>query len=167
MLFQHADWLALDRGTLTTREAAKRAAERTGITESRFMYILDRVPSCLTPITETIDLMYELKNEGHRIFILSNMQIESILYLEAKHSFWEIVDGRVISCRIKKIKPEIEIFDHLLKTFQINPSESIFIDDTDVNVIAAESMGIHTILFSGPQQCRSALVAKGVFQNNT
>ncbi len=67
-------------------------------------------------------------------------------------------DGIVISCRIQKVKPEIEIYEHLLTEYQLEATETIFIDDTSENLAAASSIGIQTIKFVDPPQCRQDLV---------
>jgi putative hydrolase of the HAD superfamily len=82
------------------------------------------------------------------------MQFASIAYLEETHSIWDMFDGIVISCRIQKVKPEIEIYEHLLAVHQLNAVETVFIDDMSENLVAAASIGIQTIRFLNPGQCR-------------
>ena len=67
-------------------------------------------------------------------------------------------DGIVISCRIQKVKPDIEIYQYLLNEHQLVAEETVFIDDTDVNLIAASTLGIKTIKFVSSSQCRQDLV---------
>jgi putative hydrolase of the HAD superfamily len=67
-------------------------------------------------------------------------------------------DGIVISSRIKKVKPEIEIYDYLLNEYELKAAETVFIDDTSENLVAASSMGIQTIQFVDPVKCRQGLV---------
>jgi putative hydrolase of the HAD superfamily len=86
------------------------------------------------------------------------MQFASIAYLEETHSIWDMFDGIVISCRIQKVKPEIEIYEHLLAVHQLNAVETVFIDDMSENLVAAASIGIQTIRFLNPGQCRQELV---------
>ena len=43
-IFRHADWLALDRGTLPWQEAVKRGAHRTGLSEAEVGTLLQQVP---------------------------------------------------------------------------------------------------------------------------
>ena len=67
-------------------------------------------------------------------------------------------DGIVISSRVQKVKPEIQIDKHLLDRYRLNPDETVFIDDMPDNLVAAAFMGIQTIRFINPAQCRRALV---------
>lgn len=158
---RHADWLALDRGTLLPKDAIARAAKRTGLTEPDLARFLSQVPPALVAIPGTVDLLYRLKRRGHDLFCLSNMQHASIEHLEAVYSFWEVFSGRVISSRVQLLKPEPEIYAHLLGTYRLNAGETVFIDDVDANLTAAAQFGIHTIKFQNPAQCEDELNALG------
>jgi putative hydrolase of the HAD superfamily len=157
-IFEHPDWVELDRGTLGLNQAIERGADRTGLAQQEVERLLEAVPRFLTPINETIDLIRTLTDSSHRLFVLSNMHAASIQYLEATHDIWSMFDGIVISSRIQKVKPEIEIYEHLLAVHQLKPGETIFIDDMRENLEAASSIGIQTIHFVDPAQCRRALV---------
>ena len=157
-IFEHADWVELDRGTIALDQAIVRGASRTGLPRENIEKLLNEVPRSLTPIQETIDLIRSIRDSNNRFFILSNMHIASISYLEKKHKFWDMFDGIVISSRIQKVKPEIEIYEHLLKEYMLNAAETVFIDDMGENLAAASSIGIQTIRFADPFQCRQALV---------
>lgn len=54
------------------------------------------------------------------------------------------------------IKPELGYYSHVLKSLNItDPSSAIFVDDKVVNVTAAQSFGLHGILFeSAPSVLR-------------
>lgn len=157
----HADWLALDRGTLPLEDAIARGAARTGLSASEVAGFLHRVPAALVPIPETVALLYRLKEKGHRLYCLSNMHTASIEHLERAYPFWDVFEGKVISCRIHLIKPEPAIYAHLLEQFGLNGPETLFIDDTQVNLDAAARFGIRTIRFENPAQCESQLHALG------
>jgi putative hydrolase of the HAD superfamily len=160
-IFEHADWAALDRGTLGFEEAVSRGASRTGLPDSEIERLLNQVPRSLTPFPETIELIRLVKNSDNRLFVLSNMQFASIAYLEEQHDIWDVFDGIVISCRIQKVKPEREIYEHLLSEHQLNATETVFIDDMSENLDAASLLGIQTIQFINAAQCRQDLMSLG------
>ena len=160
-IFEHNDWVELDRGTIDFDQAVVRGASRTGLPRDNIEELLSAVPRFLTPIQETIDLIYSIKDSDNQIFILSNMHVASITYLEEKHKIWDMFDGIVISSRIQLVKPEIEIYEHLLNEYGLNPADTVFIDDMSVNLEAASSIGIQTIQFQNPHQCRQRLVDLG------
>ena len=157
-ILEHPDWEELDRGTLEPDQAIERGADRTGLPQQDIERLLGAVPRFLTPIDETINLIRNLTVSNNRLYVLSNMHVASIKYLEEQHDIWNMFDGVVISSRIQKVKPEIEIYEHLLATYQLNAVDTIFIDDLQENLEAASSIGIQTIRFVDPDQCRRALV---------
>lgn len=160
-IIRHADWLALDRGTLPQQDAIVRAAKRTGLPEADVAEFLRQVPPALVAIPGTVDLLYRLKARGHTLFCLSNIHVASIDYLEKSYTFWEVFTGAVISCRLHLCKPEPAIYTYLLETYGLDSAGTVFIDDTEVNLLAAAQFGIHLVKFESPAQCESQLQALG------
>ena len=161
-IFSHADWLELDRGTLGRDEAIRRAAERTGIAPAEVTRLLQAVPPSLVPIPETVALLYRLKARAYPLYCLSNMHFASIEHLEREHAFFEVFNGKVISCRLNLCKPEPEIYKHALQTHGLKAQDTVFIDDVEVNVAAAAKLGIRTVLFRDAAQCERELRSLGV-----
>jgi putative hydrolase of the HAD superfamily len=160
-VFEHADWLELDRGTLGRDEAIRRAAQRSGIAEPDIRKLLLAVPPSLVPFPDTVDLLYRLNARGIPLYCLSNMHFASIDYLEQMHRFFEVFKGKVISCRLNLCKPEAAIYEHALKTYGLKPQETVFIDDVEKNVAAAAKLGIRTIRFQNAAQCERELRSLG------
>jgi putative hydrolase of the HAD superfamily len=161
-VFAHPDWLELDRGTLLREDAIRRAVQRSGIPEADITRLLHAVPPSLTVFPETVELMRRLKRKGHPLYCLSNMHFASIEHLEKTETFWDVFDGRVISCRLKLCKPEAGIYEHLLRTYGLEPKATVFIDDVQKNLDAAAKLGIRTLLFRNAAQCERELRALGV-----
>jgi len=162
-IINHDDWVDLDRGTLSEGEAIERGSIRTGIPESDVRRFMKAVPLFLTPIEKSVQLIRELKSNDNKLYVLSNMHIASITHLEKEYSFWDFFDGKVISCRIHKVKPDSNIYQYLLDEYQLNAKNTVFIDDTDINLIAAADHDMKTIKFENPDQCRRELVELGCF----
>lgn len=156
-IFDHSDWVELDRGGIGLEQAIDRGAARTGLPAEDIERLLGAVPRFLTPIEETVELIHELSSTRNRLFVLSNMHLASIAYLEQRHTFWDVFDGIVISSRIKMVKPEIQIYEHLLNRYQLKPGDTVFIDDLQENLAAASSIGIQAIRFTNSAKCRRAL----------
>ena len=157
----HADWVELDRGTLSLDQAIARGTSRTGLPREEVEKLFNAVPQSLTPIEETIDLIRTIRGLNNRLFVLSNMHAASISYLEKRHKIWNLFDGVVISSRIQKVKPEIEIYEYLLTVHRLNAAETVFIDDMSENLAGASQVGIQTIRFVDADQCRKDLMSLG------
>lgn len=103
---------------------------------------------------ERIELILELKKK-YRIFMLSNTNSIHMIwmnnYLRDKfkfNSYKEIFEKAYFSFELGMRKPDAEIFDFVLKDSGLNPSETLFIEDTLKNIDAAEKVGIKTLLVS-------------------
>ena len=162
-IFEHSDWIELDRGSITLGQAIVRGTSRTGLPRGDIEKLFKAVPQSLTPIDETIELIREIRGSNNSFFVLSNMHAASISYLEKTYKIWSLFDGIVISSRIQMVKPEIEIYRHLLATYALNAAETVFIDDMSENLAAASKVGINTIKFLDADQCRQALMNLGCF----
>ena len=161
-LFEHPDWLELDRGTLGREAAITRAARRSGISVSDMKRLMHAVPPSLTVFPETVALLRRLKAKGYPLYCLSNMHFASIEHLEEKEKFWDVFQGRVISCRLNLCKPEPAIYEHLLRAFGLQARETIFIDDVQKNLDAAAKVGIRILKFENAAQCERELRALGL-----
>ena len=157
-IFDHPDWVELDRGTLDVERAIDRGALRTKLPRPEISKLMSEVPRSHTPIHESMHLLRSIRDTDNKFFILSNMQFPSIEHLERVSSIWSMFDGIVISCRIRKVKPDIEIYQYLLNEHRLVAEETVFIDDTDVNLVAASTLGIKTIKFVSASLCRQDLV---------
>ena len=160
-IFNHPDWDELDRGTLLYPEATLRAVEWTGLPASSISQLFRQVPLALVGLPETVALLRRLKAKGHRLFYLSNMHVASIDYLEKTHTFWDVFEGGVISCRVHFIKPEPEIYACLVTWYGLRKAQTIFIDDLTANLEPAARMGIKTFQFHNPLQCQQQLERLG------
>lgn len=160
-VFGHEDWVALDRGTLELSRAVLRCMSRTGLPREDIERLFGEVPGSLTPIPGTFELIRAAKHAGNSLYVLSNMHTPSMTHLEASHDIWHLFDGVVISCRVNRVKPEREIYEHLLEEYRLDASDTVFIDDTKDNLVAASRLGIQTIGFVDASQCREELVRRG------
>ena len=143
----HPDWLELDRGTFCEQEAAWNIAQRSDLSESGIRKVFDTVRESFTVIDDSIEQLAYLTNCGIPCYALSNMSIENYNYLELTHNFFELFEGVVISGYEKMIKPELKIFQLISNRFHLNPEDTLFIDDSVTNCLAAEKVGFQTIHF--------------------
>ena len=98
------------------------------------------------PVRPTEELIGRLKEAGYRLYVLSNMSREFIDYLRT-FPVYGLFDGEVVSCEEGVVKPEPQIYELLLRRFDLDPAETLFIDDRGINLEAASAFGIHTQRF--------------------
>ena len=156
-MFQHPDWLELDRGTMEEKELLARLGVRTGRDAGELSKLFQAVRESLHVKPETVALLERLYARAVPLYCLSNISADIFEYLRERHSFWHVFKGIVISGAIKMIKPEPEIFHLLLGLFGLKASETAFVDDNAPNVEAAKALGIHTVWFKNAGQCEAEL----------
>jgi len=95
---------------------------------------------------EVITVFKKLREEGHRVVVLSNT---NRLHLD----FWpqhypEIeanTDAMYLSQNLGMRKPEPEIFQHVLEKEGFSASQTVFFDDVAENIEAARAAGIEAV----------------------
>jgi putative hydrolase of the HAD superfamily len=156
-VFQHPDWLRMDRGTLTEAEAIAGINGRTHRPEAELAGLFAAVRHSLRPKSDTVDLLERLATRGVPLYCLSNMPAGTFAQLRERYAFWPVFRGIVISGEIQMMKPEREIFDFLLRQYALVPGDTIFVDDHQPNIAAAQALGMHTVLFKDARQCEHEL----------
>lgn len=110
----------------------------------------------------TVEILRELKAQRTPLYALSNWSAEMFPHAEARYDWLPLFDGVVVSGRVKMVKPDRDIFDYLLLTYDLRADDILFIDDHEPNVLAARSYGIHSHHFTNPTDLRHELVATGL-----
>jgi epoxide hydrolase-like predicted phosphatase len=103
---------------------------------------------------ERIERLAELKKK-YRTCVLSNTNaIHERCFnqnLQSSHGFSEIgelVDYAYYSHHIQLRKPDADIYEFVLAQEDLLPTEVLFIDDREDNILAASKLGIHTFINS-------------------
>lgn len=151
-IFNHEDWHTLDEGTITEEEAVLRFSKRVGIEKREIEKIIKEARKIMTLKEDTYDELLRLK-KSYKLYCLSNMSIGSWEVILKTHDFYKHFDDIIISAQEKVRKPNVKIFTRALKKFNIKPEETVFIDDLNDNISAAESIGIKGILFDESEKC--------------
>ena len=143
-IFQSGLWLRLDLGTMTREELVLEVVSMIGNTyQKKVEEVIWNWPSYIDIFTGVFPILSELKKKGHRIFVLSNTSKVFYDLLEEQLSpLKELLDGFVLSCDIKAIKPDLAMFKEILDKYQLNPANCIFLDDIEDNTSAAQKLGI-------------------------
>lgn len=160
-IFQHTDWLELDRGMLTESALLERIAGRAGRPVPELGNLFEVVRDSLQPKTATIALLGSLAARRVPLYCLSNMPASVFSHLRRRFEFWSLFAGIVISGEVKLVKPEPAIFEHLLNRYELAARDSVFVDDLPANIQAAQALGLHGVLFENARQVELALQAVG------
>ena len=84
---------------------------------------------------------YLLKEKGYHTYVLSNACNRFYGYFPRFYDL-NTFEGVVVSSDVKMIKPNPAIYEYILKAYNLNPEECLFIDDMEANIEAAERAGM-------------------------
>ena len=157
-IFQSEEWLHLDRGILTQEQAVKIISLRNPTYEIHIKKCMDNWIDILTPIEGTVKILNQLKEKGYKLYLLSNFHSLAFETICSKYDFFKHFDGGIISYKENLLKPEAEIYTKLLDTYNLNAEECLFIDDTLVNIEAADRLGIKTLHFESATHMASGII---------
>ncbi len=155
-IFGSQEWLDLDRGTIEESEAIRRFKERCPNCHKEIDDIFENVIELIPPLEKNISLFEEVASK-YNTYILSNFGERTFALVFEKYPWFKLFDGKIVSSHVKLLKPEKEIYEALIKKYNLNPDECIFIDDTHANIIASEKIGIRGIHYTGEQELREML----------
>jgi 2-haloacid dehalogenase len=119
-------------------------------------------------IEETVEILRTLKKMNvYKMYALTNWSAETFPVALNRYEFLKWFDGIVMSGEEKTRKPFPEIYKILLDRFNVDPAETVFIDDSLRNIKGAEAIGIKGIHFKSPQQLLHELNKIGIMPKNT
>ena len=155
-------WNELDRGAWTEEELIEGFVRNDPKIEEQIRRAFSDYEDIVLPTTYAIPWIKELKAKGYRVYYLSNCSRMVEVQCEEAMAFLPYTDGGILSYTDKLIKPDPAIYLLFLERFGLKADETVFLDDTLVNIEAAEKLGIHGIWFKGKEQAESALRKLGV-----
>ncbi len=145
-VFGSETWLKLDRGLISMENAKNIFINKYPETKDLLIQWFDHWLEILTPIKTNVEILRELKQIGYKIYVLSNVLKEAFNHVKARHDFFNLLDGRVLSCEEKVLKPEEAIFEILLQRYNLTPKECVFLDDYATNLEPAKKLGMHVVI---------------------
>lgn len=122
---------------------------------------------CRGIIAGTARLHDEIRAAGVPTYALTNFSVEK--WEVAKQTFPELrlFDGEVVSGIEKVTKPDEKIFRILLERYDLDPASTFYTDDVRRNVDGARAVGLTAELFTGADDLRTQLTARGVLRPRT
>jgi putative hydrolase of the HAD superfamily len=103
-----------------------------------------------------------LKARGFLTAILSNIGDTNHQAMEREFTWLARFDVRIWSYQLRMAKPDPAIFRYALEKLGLPPEATLFIDDRQVNVEAAQALGIQALQFTTTSQLRNDLIAQGL-----
>ena len=153
-IFDSGLWAQTDTGQLTL-EAAIQAAQT--LLDSSYSATVEAI---FTHWYETVDVYHQLQEKifewaqlGYGIYFLSTTS--EIFYAVENAGLLpmtKVLTGKILSYEVGFAKPDKSIYQKLLTQYALHANQCVFIDDLQINLDAAKSLGFETILATSEQQ---------------
>ena len=155
-------WEEYDRGVITYEEVIESLAEYNNCDRELAASNLHRSILTQEAIPATKALIESLKAAGYNLYVLSNMSKEFIEFLR-EQEVYQNFDGEVVSCEEHIVKPDPVIYRTLTTRYDLDPAETIFIDDRKENIEAAIAEGWHGYHFNARNPKESCVELSEMF----
>jgi putative hydrolase of the HAD superfamily len=156
--------LDYDRGALDAREYWSLIARAAGVElgDDQVAALRRADVAMWSRLNEPVLLWAgELRAAGFKTAVLSNMHDDMVQHLRQNGAWTKSFDCLTLSSAIRMAKPDAHIFKHCLNCLRLAPHETLFVDDRENNVRAAQSQGMQAIVAPTTVDLRSQLEAIG------
>ena len=158
-IFAGKEWRMLDNGDINTAEAIDAIALKSSLKREEIAHIFNLRTEMMYPLDQNVRLLPELKKQGFKLYFLSNFPIDIFEEIKTGYYFFRYFDGGIISSEVKFSKPEKRIYQILLEKYSLNANDCLFIDDIEINVKAAEGLGMKGLVTFGSDDISKDLAA--------
>ena len=142
-------WHELDQGVKTEKDALEKFPKEFPQYKEEILKFWDNIQDIVEEYDYSEPLICKLKDKGYGVYILSNYPIETAERHWPKFKFLPHTDGHIISAYEKITKPDEGIYRLLESRFGVDLTECVFVDDRQINIDAANALGMTGILFTG------------------
>ena len=130
-------------GLMSEGEFIKAISSKLAISTQEFTRVIKEAER---PNKDLFDYIGTLKHR-YKTAIVSNANVgamESKFGREALNKYFDVV---IVSGEEGHVKPDPKIYLIAAKKLDVNPSECVFVDDQEAYCIAAQSLGMHSVLY--------------------
>ncbi|MBQ9301939.1 HAD family phosphatase [Butyrivibrio sp.] len=156
------DWVEYDKGNLTNEEIIARFVENDPEIRSEIEDSFKNIDGIILKREKTIPWIRALKAAGYKVLYLSNFSKQALEGCPDAMAFLDETDGGILSFREHVVKPDPAIYNLLVSRYNLTPSKTVFIDDTPVNIEAAQNLGWKGIIYRDYNQVVDELATLGV-----
>lgn len=121
---------------------------------------------------ERLRLLDSLRRKGYRLYVLSNTNpvmynhwIDNAFRKDGK-SINDYFDGIVVSYQERICKPDPRIFKTVINRYNLDPDETLMLDDSQANVEGARSVGLHAKRITNEADSTMEAIANQLLTSN-
>lgn len=152
---QEEPFLSVETGRITAAEFYDQLRSLTGKNstdiefENAFNEFLVGLP------LERLKALRNMRAEGFKLYMISNTNAIMFdgwikrAFMQEGLRVGDYFDGIITSFAEGVCKPDAQIFETVLNRFNLNPEESVLLDDSEANCNAARKLGINAVRIFG------------------
>jgi len=138
-----------DLGILSEDDVASYFSKYDGIHSTK-EEVQEEIDSHINLNKALMLLIKKLRQQGFKTALLSNANnafFEEKVYIKYP-DFKDLFDEIIVSSSVQMVKPNADIFLYALRKINSKPEESLFIDDSKINVDAAIKLGMNGLVYT-------------------
>ncbi len=109
------------------------------------------------PIPSTLQLIDELRSNGHTVALLSNASQAYVERLFTQFYLYKHFDKIFVSAKYGCAKPDAQFYKICLDSFSEKFDKIYFTDDNPINLVEPQKMGVIPVLFRDAEHLKKAL----------
>lgn len=141
-------WNISDQGIYSEEEMLEKFISNDPGVENEIRAMYADLSSIVETFPYANEWIRQLKNNGYKVYALSNYSAKAYRECSEKLKFLNEMDGAVLSFQEKKIKPYRDIYNVLLERYNLNPASCVFLDDRSDNIATAVELGMKGVVFT-------------------
>lgn len=157
------EWVRrFERGGCTPEDFAAGVVEDWALPVTGEVFLAEFGTWLVGPLPGAEDLVRATRRAGVPVAVLSNT---NTVHWQAGAGRWPLLgmfDRAFLSFEIGMVKPDREIFEHVVADLEVAPERVLFLDDNRLNVAEARSAGLRAEHVVGVSAARQALEKAGV-----
>jgi len=111
---------------------------------------------------DSVVILRGLIAEGNDVTMLTNFASDTLREAQGRFPFLTESRGVTVSGDIRMLKPDREIYEHHVASFDLDPAATLFIDDSPANVEGAKAAGWQAVHFTGAPKLADDLRSLGL-----
>ena len=150
LILPSAIWIEYECGRIEQEACYHQIAQQFSVPATEVAEAFSQARVSLQPNNAMVSFIHDLKNASRgalKVYAMSNVSKEDYRVLSTKLADWSVFDQVFTSGHAGMRKPDLGFYYHVLEEINLAPEEVVFIDDKEVNVLAAKSLGITGIVF--------------------
>lgn len=151
-----------EKGLISSVDFYKRISDLLSLNNLSFEKFSDIWNEIFTPINDVIDLI-NILSKKYELSLLSNTNDLHFEYLYKKYiDVFNKFKNLHLSYKMKMRKPDTEIYENIIRFYNVEPENIFFTDDNKKNVEVAQKVGLSAFVFENLSKLKIDLKNFGI-----